>query len=134
MSVFGGAYVIFRVPAGEAYDPVNNPALKTRNLASTSTSVFAKIPIRYVLDAVEAGHNANMIAAKRVPSVLDAGMTYVGATYNSLGVARKVSDLKNDDGTPIYIDTNNSTEDFERGVTPQFRRHGAKMPEWNHSK
>lgn len=134
VSVFGGAYVIFRVPEGEAYDPVNDPALKTRNLASTSTSVFAKVPIRYVLDAVEAGHNENMIAAKRVPSVLDAGMTYVGATYNSLGVARKVSDQKNDDGTPIYLDTNNSTEDFERGVKPQFRRHGSKMPAWNHTK
>lgn len=134
VSVFGGAYVIFRVPEGETYDPVNNPALKTRNLASASTSVFAKIPIRYVLDAVEAGHNENMIAAKRVPSVLDAGMTYVGATYNSLGVARKVSDQKNDDGTPIYLDTNNSTEDFERGVVPQFRRHGSKMPAWNHTK
>lgn len=133
-SVFGGAYVIFRVPEGEAYDPVNNPGLKTRNLASTSTNVFAKIPIRYVLDAVEAGHNQNMIAAKRVPSVLDAGMTYVGATYNSLGVARKVSDQRNPDGSPIYLDTNNSTDDFERGVEPQFRRHGAKMPEWNHSK
>lgn len=132
-SVFGGAYVIFRVPPGEIYDPVNNPALKTRNLASTSTTQYAKIPIRYVLDAVEAGNNQNSINAKRVPSVLDAGMTYVGATYNSQGVARKVSDITNPDGTPVFIDTNNSTDDFERGVVPQFRRHGAKMPAWNHT-
>lgn len=131
-SVFGGAYVIFRVPAGESYDPVNNPALKTRNLASTGTSQYAKIPIRYILDAVEAGNNQNSINAKRVPSVLDAGMTYVGATYNSEGVARKVA-ATNADGTPIFMDTNNSTDDFERNVVPQFRRHGSKMPAWNHT-
>lgn len=132
-SVFGGAYVIFQVPAGEVYDPVGNPELRTRNLASTATTQFAKIPIRYILDAVEAGNNQNSISAKRVPSVLDAGMTYVGATYNSLGVARKKG-AENADGTPIYIDANNSTEDFERGVVPQFRRHGSKMPAWNHTK
>jgi len=132
-SVFGGAYVIFRVPAGETYDPVNDLNLKTKNLASTSTVQFAKIPNRYILDAVECGDNQNTINAKRVPSVLDAGMTYVGATYNSLGVTRKVA-ARNADGTPIFMDTNNSTDDFERGVVPMFRRNGSKMPSWNHTK
>lgn len=131
-SVLGGAYAIFKVPENESYDPVNNAGLKTRNLATTSTTLYAKIPIRYVLDAVEAGQNQNMITSKRVPSVLDLGMTYVGATYNSLGVARKIA-ATNEDGTAILMDTNNSTDDFERGVVPQFRRHGAKMPSWNHS-
>ena len=131
-SVFGGAYVIFRVPAGTAYDPVGNAELKSRNLASTSTMQYAKIPMAYILDAVEAGNNENVINAKRVPSVLDAGMTYVGATYNSLGVTRKVA-VVNPDGTPILEDTNNSTNDFERGVVPKFRRHGSKMPSWNHT-
>lgn len=132
-AVGGGAYVIFRVPAGDTYDPVNNTSLRTRNLAGTSTSLFAKIPVTYILDAVEAGNNQNSITLKRVASVLDAGMTYVGAIYNSLGVARKVA-ATNEDGSPILMDTNNSTEDFERGVVPQFRRHGVKMPSWNHSK
>lgn len=129
-SVFGGAYVIFKVPEGETYDPVNNPRLQTKNLASTAATLYAKVPIGYVLDGVEAGDNENTIAAKRMPSVLDAGMTYVGATYNSLGVARKVG-ATNADGTPILTDTNNSTEDFERGLIPKFRRHGSKMPSWN---
>lgn len=132
-SVFGGAYVIFQVPAGETYDPVNDERLKTKNLASTSTQVFAKIPIRYVLDGVEAGDNENAINAKRMPSVLDAGMTYVGANYISLGVARKVI-ARNADDTPVLMDTNNSTDDFERGVIPVFRRYGSKMPNWNHTK
>lgn len=131
-AVFGGAYVIFKVPAGETYDPVNNAQLKTRNLAGTATQIYAKVPMTYILDAVEAGDNQNKITGKRVPAVLDAGMTYVGATYNSLGVARKLGDT-NTDGTPFLVDSNNSTEDFERGVVPMFRRHGAKMPTWNHT-
>ncbi len=131
-SVFGGAYVIFRAPEDEIYDPVNNKQLQTRDLGSTLARVYAKIPLEYVIDAVEAGHNENMIAAKRVASTLDAGMTYVGATYNSLGVRRKVKDTR-EDGTPILQDTNNSTEDFERMVVPAFRFYGSGVPSWSHS-
>lgn len=131
-SVFGGAYVIFKIPENVSYDPVNDKSLQTRNLASSSTTLYAKIPIQYVLDGVEAGHNETMVKAKRMPVVLDAGMTYVGGTYNSLGVARKKIG-ENEDGTPILQDTNNSTDDFDRGLRPMLRRYGAKMPGWNHT-
>jgi len=131
-SVFGGAYVIFQVPEGATYDPVNDEALHTLDLSSSRSKVFAKIPIDYVLDAVECGHNETKISAKRVPGLLDSGMTWVGNTYNKLGVTRKVVGVK-PDNTPIYQDTNNSTEDFERGVSPMFRRNGSKMPSWNHT-
>lgn len=131
-SVFGGAYVLFKVPDDEQYDPVNNTSLQTRNLASSSTKLYAKIPIKYVLDGVEAVHDETKVDSKRMPGVLDAGITTVGATYNSLGVARKKIG-ENIDGTPILQDTNNSTDDFERGVVPQFRRYDSKMPSWNHT-
>ncbi len=131
-SVFGGAYVIFKPLAGDVYDPVNDTSMRTKDLSVTATKLYAKIPITYVIDAVEAGHNESMLTAKRVPAALDRGMTYVGATYNSLGVARKkVGEHK--DGTPILQDLNNSTEDFDRGVVPEFRRYGSKMPSWNHT-
>lgn len=138
-SVFGGAYVIFQVPKEKSYDPVNDSNLKTINLASSSSTLYAKIPIKYILDAVEAGNNESMIAAKRVPSVLDAGMTYVEETYCSLGVARKLltddngNIIYNEDGSIILQDTNNSTEDFERRVVPQLRKYNTKMPSWNHT-
>lgn len=132
-SVMGGAYVIFRVPEGESYDPVNNKSLQTRNLATTSANLYAKIPLTYIMDAVECGQNENMITAKRVPSLLDAGMTYVGATYNSKGVRRKKSGVDSA-GRPILQDTNNSTEDFERLVTPEFRHHGEGIPSWSTAK
>lgn len=139
-SVFGGAYVIFKVPEGDTYDPVNDPNLKTTDLSKVNSSIyFAKIPVKYVLDAVECIDNETKTDSKRVPAVLDAGMTWVGASYNALGVARKQaldSDgniLRRENGAFIFQDTNNSTDDFERGVTPQFRRYDAGMPSWNHT-
>ena len=139
-SVFGGAYVIFRVPEGENWDPVNDENMKTTDLSKpNSTTYFAKIPIKYVLDAVEAANNESMMNAKRVPGVLDAGITWVGATYCGLGITRKLSTddegnpiIREETGAYIYQDTNNSTDDFERGVVPVLRRHNAKMPSWNH--
>lgn len=129
-SVFGGAYVIFSIPEGVSYDPVGDKSMQTRNLGTTSATLYAKIPIKYIMDGVEAGQNENMIAAKRVASVIDAGMTYVGATYNSKGVRRKkIGERSN--GTPILQDTNNSTEDFERLVTPSFRFYNEGIPSWS---
>lgn len=130
--VFGGAYVIFKVPEDKQYDPVNDKTLQTNDLGSSSPKLFAKIPIEYVLDGVEAVDDETKVDSKRMPGVLDAGITTVGATYNSLGVARKKIG-ENPDGTPILQDTNNSTDDFERGVIPEFRRYGSKMPSWNHT-
>lgn len=131
-SVFGGAYVMFKPLYGEEYDPVNNLTLQTEDLSSKYDTKYAKVPTEYIIDAVEAGHNESKLNAKRIPSVLDAGMTYVGATYNSLGVARKKIG-ENPDGTPILQDENNSTKDFDHGVVPMFRRYNSKMPSWNHT-
>ena len=40
---------------------------------------------------------------------------------------------KLENGSYIYMDTNNSTDDFERGLTPEqkMRRNGANVPSWN---
>ena len=48
-SVFGGAYVIFRVPEGEAWDPVNDENMKTTDLSKPNSNVYyAKIHILMV--------------------------------------------------------------------------------------
>lgn len=133
-SVFGGAYVMFKPLNGEQYDPVNTEELKTPDLNSTSSKppIYAKISRTYVIDAVEAVDNESKLSAKRMPASLDKGATYVGAIYNSLGVARKkVGDHA--DGTPILQDTNDSSDDFDRGVVPQFRRYNSKKPSWSQS-
>lgn len=138
-TVFGGAYVVFQVPEGETWDPVNDPNMQTRDLSTTKSTLYAKVPIRYVLDAVEAIDNESKISSKRLPGVLDAGITWVGDTYNGLGVCRKLSvdengtPVQRENGAYIYQDTNNSTDDFERGVVPVLRRNNAGTPEWNHT-
>lgn len=138
-TVFGGAYVAFQVPEGETWDPVNDQNMQTRDLSTTKSTLYAKIPIRYVLDAVEAIDNESKTSSKRLPGVLDAGITWVGATYNGLGISRKLSvdengtPIQRENGAYIYQDTNNSTNDFERGVVPMLRRNNAGMPQWNHT-
>lgn len=138
-SIFGGAYVVFQVPEGETWDPVGDKSMSTTDLSTAKKTLYAKIPIRYVLDAVEAIDSESKMSAKRVPGVLDAGITWVGSSYCGLGVSRRFSTDEN--GEPImrdgisyiYQDTNNSTDDFERGVVPELRRNSAVMPSWNHT-
>ena len=139
-SVFGPAMVLFQVPQGETWDPVNDASMKTTDLSKpNSDTYYAKIPVKYVLDAVECIDNESKVNAKRMPAVLDAGITYVGATYCGLGVARKLSldengePIRRENGALIFQDTNNSTDDFERGVVPMLRRYDVKMPSWNHT-
>lgn len=99
-SVFGPAMVLFQVPQGETWDPVNDASMKTTDLSKpNSDTYYAKIPVKYVLDAVECIDNESKVNAKRMPAVLDAGITYVGATYCGLGVARKLS--LDENGEPI---------------------------------
>jgi hypothetical protein len=132
--VFGGAFTIFRVPEGSDWDPVNNAVYQAHEV--NKSAIKAKIPISYVLDAVECINNESYSDAKRVPAVLDAGMTWIGSTYVGLSVARKVltedgEPVKRENGAIILQDTNNSTDDFERGLQPQIRRYGVGMPSWN---
>jgi len=138
-SVFGGAYVIFQVPEGETWDPVNDSNMHTRDLSTNKATLYAKIPIRYVLDAVECIDNESKMNAKRLPGILDAGITWVGKDYNGLSVTRKIAldenglPIQRENGAYVYQDTNNSNDDFERGVVPKLRRNNAGTPEWNHT-
>lgn len=127
--VFGPAMVIFKETEGETWDPINNPQWSVMELGVTSTKLYAKIPIEYVWDAVETLNNSTILDRKRVPGLLDSGGISVGNIYCGLSVARKIESTR-EDGTHIYKDTNNTTEDFEV-VEPEIRRNGAKTPSWN---
>lgn len=129
-SVFGGAYVIFQVPEGVTYEPWVGSKYQTVDLSSSYNTLYARIPVDYILDAVECGENQNDMTAKRVPGFLDAGMTWVGNSYVGKSVARKMIGTRTN-GAPIFQDTNNSTQDFEVQDTPQLRRYNTRMPSWN---
>ena len=112
--VFGSGLVIFKV------DDIDElPARKEP--PGTSSTQYKSIPVSVILDGVETVANANMPAStKRLPIVIDAGMTTVGATYNGKSVRRKIKSVIN--GETIFVDTNNSSSDFEINNTPSPRQ------------
>lgn len=138
LPVAGPAIAIFRVPPGETFDPLNmDNQIGQLNTSEVITSYVAKIPISWVLDAVECGGNAQLANYKRVPGVLDSGMAWVEleeddpAIYNNLSIARKVAEETGPNGELRLIDDNNSTTDFETKRDPQFRRYGVGKPSWS---
>ena len=136
--VFGPAMVIFKEVEGETWDPVNDSDWCVTDMDPSNSSLYAKIPIEYVWDAVETLNNNTIIDLKRVPGLLDSGYISVENIYCGKGVARKIA--TDADGNPktlengayIYKDTNNTTEDFEV-VDPEIRRNNANMPSWSHT-
>ena len=137
-SVFGTGYVIFRVPEGDSWDPIMDSSLRTPNQADPYSSVYAKVPVHYIVDAVEAIRNESYVDAKNLPAVADAGFCTMNGSYLGIGITRKLvtdangNPIVGENGAVSYQDTNNTTDDFESGVVPVLHRH-SKMPAWNHT-
>lgn len=85
-----------------------------------------------VLDAVQWYENQSDFdepTRRFLPSSIDAGCN-VMSSYTGKSLSRKVSYTRAD-GTVVYQDTNNTTNDFELNDRPQVRRNGAGKPSWN---
>jgi len=124
-TINGAAYVLFR-PEG----PVDRNYTATRDNLTTR---FYKVRRSNVLDLVEGITQWTLIAGKRAPMELDAGAVCIEGSYHPGGgrsVARRIRSVR-PDGTIVFQDTNNSTEDFEVTERPMIRRHGTGRPEWN---
>ena len=65
-----------------------------------------------------------------LPKEIDAGFQFLGASYVGKSLSRKVAYTR-EDGTVVYQDTNNATNDFEINNKPVVRRNGAGVPSWN---
>lgn len=89
-----------------------------------------EIPISEVIDAVQAVSDEAGMSFLGLPTVLDAGGIWCSGTYVGESIARKIKETRKD-GTIVYQDTNNTTNDFEVKTDPQVRRNGAKVPSWN---
>ncbi|MDD4919688.1 MAG: DUF4876 domain-containing protein [Bacteroidales bacterium] len=129
-SVFGAAFCIFRID-----DAVVNKSYwelpgNWQVVVGPSSTRYAKIPADAVLDGVELLTSMSALNMKRIPGFVDAGGTSVETTYNGKSVSRKVIGERAD-GTPIYQDTNNSTNDFQVNDSPTIRRDGQKIPAWS---
>jgi len=67
---------------------------------------------------------------KKLNDIFDAGKIWCSNSYTGESVIRKIKEKKAD-GRIIYIDTNNSSNDFEVSPRPEIRRNGAKRPSWS---
>ncbi len=85
-----------------------------------------------VLDAVQWMENSTDFdepTHRRLPTAIDAGCNFLPA-YSGKSISRKMSYTR-EDGTVVYQDTNNTSEDFEQNDKPMVRRNGAGKPSWN---
>lgn len=93
----------------------------------TAGNQWLLLPKRYIVDGVECLNNKSTgidVATKRLYDDIDAGYTNINATAGWTGEAvyRKTSKLA-DDGHPILMDTNNSSNDFQISSTIKPREY-----------
>lgn len=106
------SYLLFK--SGGQNDPNNFPkfAAPDDKVVTDKTVYYPQIPLKYALDAVEAGAIIEKDKTpRRLPLAMDAGSVSVtGGPYSSQSVVRKTKQIVN--GRRILMDTNNSSQDF----------------------
>ena len=93
----------------------------------TVTGKYLAIPRKDILDGVNWVKNATTDAW--LPETIDAGKTFVSGTYVNESICRKVEKTA-EGGYPVFLDTNNSTNDFDTNLKPELRRYEVKAPSW----
>ncbi|MBR1448736.1 MAG: DUF4876 domain-containing protein [Prevotella sp.] len=111
--VAGRAYMLIKLPEGTTPQQfVADESNFTTYPGTTSSTLYMKIPSKYVLDAVDV-YQSTVDPADHYPFFAakdDATGIPGGAMYSSQPVRRKVSKIEN--GRVYYKDTNNSADDF----------------------
>ncbi len=120
----GSTYVIFKPST-----PLKNEDFIVATNADWA-NVAREIPVSDIIDAVQTISDEKRLEILGLPAILDAGAIWADGTYVGESIARKVKETR-EDGTVVYQDTNNTTNDFEVKTTPTVRRNGAKVPSWN---
>lgn len=129
VSVFNSSIILFR-PSKELE---NKNFIVAKNYIYESEKDTREVAIADILDAVQwKPTEADWAEPKKrhLPAVLDAGCNIIGGEYTGKSIARKIKGTRKD-GTAIYQDTNNTSNDFESQAKPEIRRNGAKKPSWN---
>lgn len=123
-STDGSRYVLFKPSK-----PLKNEDFITATNADYQGTA-REIAINDVIDAVQAVNNESGMSVLGLPTALDAGAIWCSGSYVGESIARKIKETR-PDGTNVYQDTNNTSNDFEVKKDPQVRRYGAKVPSWN---
>ncbi|OFY39472.1 MAG: hypothetical protein A2X18_05105 [Bacteroidetes bacterium GWF2_40_14] len=114
-SVSSPSAVIFRIPVTGAHAYVNDPANRKRKPGSSSANEYVMIPSSWILDGVECFDRDTKF--KRLPGSVDSGYALMGDGDRNIGktLHRKIDVLATQKagGRIVYMDTNNSNNDFE---------------------
>lgn len=118
ISVFGQGMVLISASAEEveSFETVTLPETFQDPFEDEEYWLCKKVPLKYVIDAVDLIQNATSTNTKRFPPALDSGFATTDGIYMGRSVIRKVKSTEN--GVIIYQDTNNSTDDFEINEVP----------------
>lgn len=133
-AVTGSAFCIYQPGEHLKFPTINTGLLgkTTQKEVGTKTQQYVRIPAAQIIDGVELVPTSNSLNMKRIPGFVDAGAASTEASYIGVSVCRKVIGQRAD-GTPLYRDTNNSSDDFEIKDPPMIRRNGEGMPSWSWS-
>lgn len=115
------AVVIFRAQDCDIADYVLRDGVVVQKPGSAVISVV-KIPIPWILDAVEVFDGTSSNNRKRFPPSLDAGNVTLSDTYLGRSLHRRLDEAESAaTGIEIYCDTNNSTNDFYERERPSLK-------------
>ena len=123
-SVSGSQYIIFKPSK-----PLKNEDFINATNADYN-GVGREVLISDVIDAVQTVSDETGMNVLGLPKVLDAGAIWCSGSYVGESISRKIKETR-PDGTKVYQDSNNTTNDFEVKKDPQVRRYDAKVPSWN---
>lgn len=111
-SVFSPATIIFKAKDTTIQDFVSQASNVIQKPGSTVDRVV-KVPIDWVLDAVEVYYGGSSNNMKRMPPSVDAGYVTQSALYDGQTLHRRTNEeATREAGYEILEDTNNSSSDF----------------------
>jgi len=116
IGINGAGMVIFKVDDIEKLPVIFEPDART-----AGTTQYMGVPVEHIIDGVDATANSSILLSnKRLPTTVDASMTFTGATLKGYSVRRKVKSVI--EGRTIFMDTNNSAVDFEMNPAASPRK------------
>ncbi|WP_319481114.1 DUF4876 domain-containing protein [uncultured Draconibacterium sp.] len=110
----GQPVIIFRLPTNNLEAIFTNPD-NYMVQPGGSFNCFM-VPTEWVIDGVDNLRLDDRGAYKRLPGILDAGYIQHKAGHSAVSIRRKVKEVVN--GRTIYMDTNNSSNDFLTNQIP----------------
>ncbi|MGL5682198.1 MAG: DUF4876 domain-containing protein [Marinifilaceae bacterium] len=117
LALTGSAIILFRINNDDNtfFDRKENIGKNPGN--ASDKKEYVMVPQEWVIDGVECANGKSNVH-KRLTSMVDAGYISQKDNYTGIAVHRKQESTK--DGRIVYMDTNNSSEDFEL-VTPTLK-------------